>query len=251
MQDQGEGLIGKVALVTGGGRRIGAEIAKRLHFEGMNLILHYHNSDHEARALQKELNGKRANSVVLVKSDLLDLRKIIHLVRGAAEVHARLDAVVNNASSFFPTPLGTTSEDEWNSLIGTNLKAPFFLSQAAAAELRKTHGSIVNIADIYGEKPLKNHAVYSIAKAGLIMLTRALARELAPEVRVNAVAPGAILWPEYDHDEVARQRIVSRTPLKRTGTPTEIASAVLYLIRDAGFISGQVIPVDGGRSIVP
>ena len=248
---RGEGLVDKVALVTGGGRRIGAEIAKRLHFEGMNLILHYHNSDNEARTLQSELNGMRSDSVMLIKGDLLDNRKITHLVQEAAEVHSRLDAVVNNASSFFPTPVGSTSEDDWNNLIGTNLKAPFFLSQAAAPELRKTWGCIVNIADVYGKRPLKNYTVYSMAKAGLIMLTRSLARELAPHVRVNAVAPGAILWPENDRDEVAQQRIISRTPLKRLGTPAEIAGAVLFLVRDAGFVSGHVIPVDGGRSVVP
>jgi len=251
MQDRDAGLTEKVALVTGGSKRIGAEIAKSLHLEGMNLILHYHSSDQEARALQSELNEARPKSVVLVKGDLLDNHKITHLIQEAIKVNARLDALVNNASSFFPTPIGSTSEEDWNDLIGTNLKAPYFLSQAAAPELRKRYGCIVNIADIYGERPLKNHSVYSIAKAGLIMLTRSLARELAPEVRVNAVAPGAVLWPENDRDRVAQQRIVSRTPLKRTGTPAEIARAVLFLIRDAEFVSGHVIPVDGGRSVVP
>ncbi len=251
MLDRDADLTEKVALVTGGSKRIGAEIAKRLHLEGMNLILHYHSSDQEARALQSELNEARPKSVVLVKGDLLDNHKITHLIQEAIKVNARLDALVNNASSFFPTPIGSTSEEDWNNLIGTNLKAPYFLSQAAAPELRKRHGCIVNIADIYGERPLKNHSVYSIAKAGLIMLTRSLARELAPEVRVNAVAPGAVLWPENDRDRVAQQRIVSRTPLKRTGTPAEIARAVLFLIRDAEFVSGHVIPVDGGRSAVP
>lgn len=251
MPDRDAGLIEKVALVTGGSKRIGAEIAKRLHMEGMNLILHYHSSDQEARALQSELNEARPKSVVLVKGDLLDNHKITHLIQEAIKVNARLDALVNNASSFFPTPIGNTSEEDWTDLIGTNLKAPYFLSQAAAPELRKRRGCIVNIADIYGERPLKNHPVYSIAKAGLIMLTRSLARELAPEVRVNAVAPGAVLWPENDRDRVAQQRIVSRTPLKRTGTPAEIARTVLFLIRDAEFVSGHVIPVDGGRSVVP
>ena len=251
MQDRDGGLVDKVALVTGGGRRIGAEIANCLHSEGMRLILHYHNSDHETRALQSALNEARANSVVLVKGDLLDNRKITHLVHEAVEVHSRLDAVINNAATFFPTPIGATTDDDWNNLIGTNLKAPFFLSQAAAQALRKSGGCIVNIVDIYGDRPLRNHVVYSTAKAGLIMLTRALARELAPEVRVNAVAPGAILWPENDHDEVAQQRIISRTPLKRMGTPRDIAQAVRYLIRDARFVSGQTITVDGGRSVVP
>ena len=244
-------LNDKVALVTGGGRRIGAEIATRLHAEGMRLVVHYHSSDVEARALQDLLNGKRPDSVVLIRGDLLDPHKIAHLAQQSIKMFSRLDAVVNNASTFFPTPVGETSEEDWNNLFGTNLKAPFFLTQATAGELKKNRGVIVNISDIYGVRPLKNHPVYSTAKAGLIMLTRALARELAPEVRVNAVAPGAILWPDHDHDEVAQQRLISRTPLKRMGTPREIADAVLFLIRDAGFISGHVIPVDGGRSTVP
>lgn len=244
-------LNDKVALVTGGGRRIGSAIAKRLHQEGMRLVLHYHSSDTEARTLQEALNKDRSDSVVLIKGDLLDNHKTAHLAQESVKVFSRLDAVVNNASTFFPTPLGDTSEEDWDNLFGTNLKAPFFLAQAAAGELRKNRGAIVNIADIYGVRPLKSHSVYSTAKAGLIMLTRALARELAPDVRVNAVAPGAILWPENDHDEVAQQRLISRTPLKRMGSPQEIADAVLFLIRDASFISGHVIPVDGGRSVVP
>lgn len=248
---QNSALNDKVALVTGGGRRIGAEIARRLHQHNMRLVLHYHSSDAEARALQKALNKQRPDSVVLIKGDLLDNYKTAHLVQESIKVFSRLDAVVNNASSFFPTPIGDTSEHDWNDLFGTNLKAPFFLAQAAAGELKKNRGAIVNITDIYGIRPLKNHSVYSTAKAGLIMLTRALARELAPEVRVNAVAPGAILWPEHDNDEVAHQRLISRTPLKRMGTPGEIADAVLFLVRDAGFVSGHVIPVDGGRSVVP
>ena len=244
-------LNDKVALVTGGSRRIGAEIAKRLHLEGMRLILHYRSSDDDARKLQNLLNKDRPDSVVLIKGDLLDIHKITHLAQKSINVFSRLDAVVNNASTFFPTPIGDTSEEDWNDLLGTNLKAPFFLAQAAATELKKNQGSIVNITDVYGVRPLRNHSVYCVAKAGLIMLTRALARELAPEVRVNAVAPGAILWPEDDHDEVAHQRLISRTPLKRMGTPQEIAQTVLFLIRDAHFISGHVVPVDGGRSVVP
>lgn len=249
MQDNA--LNDKVALVTGGARRIGAEIAKHLHRQGMRLIVHYRSSDQEAHDLQAELNRNRSGSVVLIKGDLLDVHKISHLAKESVKVFSRLDAIVNNASSFFPTPIGATSEDDWNNLLGTNLKAPFFLAQAAAPALARTRGTIVNIADIYGVRPLKNHAVYSTAKAGLIMLTRALARELAPDVRVNAVAPGAILWPEDDGDEVAHQRLISRTPLKRMGTPEEIAAAVEFLIRDARFTSGHVIPVDGGRSVVP
>ena len=249
MQDSA--LNDKVALITGGVRRIGAEIATRLHGEGMRLMLHYHSSDTEAHTLQTALNKERPDSVVLIKGDLLDNHKITNLVQESINMFSRLDAVVNNASTFFATPVGETSEEDWNNLFGTNLKAPFFLAQAAAAELKKSRGVIVNIADIYGIRPLKNHSVYSTAKAGLIMLTRALARELAPDVRVNAVAPGAILWPENDNDEVAQQRLISRTPLKRMGTPVEIADTVLFLIRDAKFVSGHVVPVDGGRSVVP
>ena len=213
---QNKSLVGKVALVTGGSRRIGAEIARRLHIEGMRLILHYRSSDDEAHDLQTELNAERTDSVILVKGDLLDNHKVDHLVQASLRAFSRLDVVVNNASSFFPTPVGHTSEQDWNNLFGTNLKAPFFLAQAAAPELQKNKGVIVNIADIYGARPLKYHPVYSSAKAGLIMLTQALARELAPDVRVNAVAPGAILWPERDDDEGARIRWISRTPRKRT-----------------------------------
>lgn len=249
MQDTS--LNSKVALITGGGRRIGAEIATRLHAEGMRLILHYRSSDNEAHALQDALNDERPESVMLIKGNLRDNHKIAHLARESIAAFGRLDALVNNASSFFPTPVGETSEDDWNNLTETNLKAPFFLAQATAEELKKNRGTIVNITDIYGVRPLKNHAVYSAAKAGLIMLTRALARDLAPEVRVNAVAPGAILWPEHDADELAQQRLISRTPLKRLGTTGEVAETVLFLIRDAGFISGHVVPVDGGRSAVP
>ncbi len=163
----------------------------------------------------------------------------------------RLDALINNASTFYPTPIKDATEQQWEDLMTINLKAPFFLSQAAASLLAEYHGCIVNIVDIYGHRPLKSHPIYCTAKAGLIMLTRALARDLAPSVRVNAVAPGAILWPENDADEVSQQRIIARTPLKRMGTPAEIAAAVVFLIRDAGFSSGQVIAVDGGRSVVP
>ena len=247
MQDNA--LDNKVALITGGARRIGAEVARTLHQQGMRLIIHHRSSDEEAHALQDVLNAQRPRSVMLIKGDLLDIHKITHLAKEAVKAFSRLDVIVNNASSFYPTPVGEVTEKKWDDLIGTNLKAPFFLAQAAASELKKNHGAIVNIVDIYGQQPLKKHAVYSAAKAGLIMLTKALAKDLAPEVRVNAVAPGAILWPEHDNDEVAQQRLISRTPLKRMGTPTEIAHAVLFLIRDATFVSGHIMPVDGGRSV--
>jgi len=248
MQDNS--LDDKVVLITGGARRIGAEIGRTLHSAGMRLIIHYRNSDKDARVLQKELLAEREQSVILVKGDLLDLRKITHLIKQVIAAYGRLDAVINNASTFYPTPIGEATEENWDDLVGSNFKAPFFIAQAAAAELRKNHGSIINIADIYGLLPLRSHPIYSSAKAGLIMLTKSLARELSPEVRVNAVAPGAILWPESHEDEIAHQRIISRTPLKRMGQPGEIARAVLYLLRDATFTTGHVLPVDGGRSVV-
>lgn len=239
----------KVALVTGGAQRLGAVIARRLHAAGFSLIIHYRSSNTAARALQDELNAERSGSVVLVCGDLLDVDKVRHLVNQCARTFGRLDAVINNASSFHPTPLGEASAGDWEDLMGTNLRAPFFLIQEAAAALRRHHGCVVNIADLHGQRPLRGHAVYSTAKAGLIALTRALALELAPEVRVNAVAPGAILWPQGDDDELAHQRIISHTPLRRTGTPQEIAEAVVFLVQQAGFTTGHVLPVDGGRGV--
>ncbi len=244
-----DGLAPQVALITGGAHRIGAHIARTLHGAGVNLVLHYRNSQASAEIVAQQLNGQRAESVVLVQGDLDDLQRLPHLVDEAAAVWGRLDALINNASTFYPTPLGGVTAEQWQDLLGANLRAPFFLSQAAAPFLRATQGCIVNIADIHAERPLKNHPVYSIAKAGLVMLTKALACELGPEVRVNAVAPGAILWPEHGLDEATRQRIVARTFLKRQGEPGDVAHAVLFLLRDAGYMTGQVLTVDGGRSV--
>jgi pteridine reductase len=245
-----EPLSGKVALVTGGAKRVGAAIARRLHREGANLMLHYRGSEREAKALRTELNAARADSVALVHADLLDTAGLAEIVKNTVSRFERLDALVNNASSFFPTPVGEMTPATWESLIGANLRAPLFLSQAAAPHLKKTGGAIVNITDIHAERPLKNYVIYSIAKAGLAGLTRSLARELAPEVRVNGVAPGAIVWPEDGSwDDLTRQRIVSHTLLKRTGEPDDVARAVLYLLTEAPYVTGQIIAVDGGRSI--
>ena len=244
-------LEGKVAVVTGGARRIGASIARTLHHEGMKLVIHYHESADAARELQAELHHHRSDSVLLVGTDLLDPAKLEKLVSQATTEFGQLDVLVNNASSFYPTPIGQTTDKQWEELIGVNLKAPYFLSQAAAGALTESNGCIINLVDIYAERPLKNYPIYNVAKAGLIGLTRTLARELGPEVRVNAVSPGAILWPEGDVDEIAQQRLISRTPLKRTGNPTDIAQTVLFLVRDAEFLTGQIVNVDGGRSIVP
>ena len=246
---QTEPLVGKVALITGAAHRIGAVTARTLHAAGANIVLHYRSSRKGAQVLQNELNMIRAESVMLVQSNLLDSGKLVSLAREAHDAWGRLDILINNASSFYPTAVGKVDEEQWNDLLGTNLKAPFFLSQAAAPYLAREKGCIVNIVDIHADRPLKGYPVYSIAKAGLVMLTKALACELGPQVRVNAVAPGAILWPEHDMDDVTKQRIVSRTFLKRQGEPADIAGAVLFLVREAGYMSGQVLTVDGGRSL--
>jgi len=244
-------LNGKAVLVTGGARRVGAAICRRLHAAGANLMVHYRGSAPEANALQTELNARRTSSVALGQADLLKLSAISKLVETALEQFGRLDAVINNASSFFATPMGEISERAWDDLIGTNLKAPLFLAQAAAPELRKARGCIINIIDIHAELPLTQHAVYTAAKGGLLALTRALARDLAPDVRVNGIAPGTILWPEDERwgDELARQRIINRTALKRVGEPDDVAKAVEFLLANAPYITGQVLAVDGGRSI--
>lgn len=239
----------RVALITGGVHRIGARVAHKLHASGMRLVLHYRNSREAAQNLQEELNAIRPDSVVLVRADLLDYATLSAVITDAHSAWNRLDVLINNASSFYSTPVGSVTEEQWDDLMGTNLKAPFFLSQAAAPHLKANTGCIVNIVDIHADRPLKAFPVYSMAKAGLAMLTKALACELGPEVRVNAVAPGAILWPEREMDEVTQQRIISRTFLKRQGSPEDIARAVLFLIRDADYTSGQIITVDGGRSL--
>ena len=243
-------MQGKVVLITGGAKRVGAAICRRLHAAGANLMLHYRASAGEARLLQAELNHVRADSVALIQADLLVVSKLNSLVEQTVQSFGRLDGLVNNASSFFQTPLGEISVDGWNDLIGTNLQAPLFLAQAAATALRRSQGAIVNIADIHADRPLKNYVVYSVAKAGLVGLTRSLARELAPEVRVNAVAPGPVLWPDDESfNELSRQRIISHTPLRREGTPEDIAAAVHFLLAEAQYTTGETINVDGGRHV--
>ena len=230
---------------------MGASIARQLHADGMRLAIHYRSSHEDAHALQNELNSARPDSVILIRGDLTDVGKARNTVRTTTEAFGRLDVLVNNASWFQPTPLAAVDEAAFDQCLGLNLKVPFFTCQAAADPLRASAGCIVNIVDIYADRPLPRYSVYSASKAGLVSLTRSLAVELAPEVRVNAVAPGAILWPDADADEIAHQRIVSRTPLKRAGDPTDIARAVSWLVGDAPFTTGQVVTVDGGRSVVP
>ena len=243
-------MQGKVVLITGGAKRIGAAICRRLHRDGASLMIHYRSSLNEASALQDELNTQRADSAALVQADMHDIAALPNLVEQTVRHFGRLDALINNASSFFPTEVGEITLANWDDLIGTNLKAPLFLAQAAAHVLRQAHGCIVNIADIHAERPMKSYVVYSIAKAGLVALTKSLAHELGPEVRVNAVAPGPIMWPENDptFDEQERRRIVAHTALKRAGSPEDIARAVAFLIAEAPYVTGQILAVDGGRS---
>src|ERR1700704_5184636 len=242
-------LTGKAALITGAARRVGAAIVRKLHAAGANVVLHYRSSAEASEALARELNETRPNSVVLVEADLLDVRQLQTLPAIATGNFGSLDILVNNASTFYPTPLGDITEIDWNDLLGTNLKAPLFLSQAAAAALRISNGLIVNIADIHGTRPLSRHPVYSIAKAGVIMLTLSLARELGPNIRVNAVAPGPVMWPEDGMDKELQAKIVDRTALKRPGSPDDVARAVLFFASEAPYITGQVLAVDGGRSV--
>ncbi len=249
MQDTLELLNDKVALITGAAQRIGAQIARTLHGAGMKVVLHYRSSQAAAEALAAELNQLRADSATVLQADLSDTATLTPLVEAAAARWGRLDTLVNNASTFYPSPVGAVTLLQWHDLMDVNLKAPFFLSQAAATLLAKCRGCIVNIADIHADRPLKGYPVYCMAKAGLVMMTRALARELGPAVRVNAVAPGAILWPEQGLDQATQASILARTALKSKGNPKDIASTVLFLVRDAEYITGQVLSVDGGRSL--
>jgi pteridine reductase len=241
----------KVVLITGGAKRVGAAICRLLHSEGANLMIHYKSSLNEARALQAELNLQRPNSVAIIQGDLININSLPNLISETANHFGHLDVLINNASTYYATEIGDIDEIKWQDLIGSNLKAPLFLSQAAAIELRKNQGCIVNITDMHVERPKKGYIVYSVAKAGLVTLTKSLAHELGPEVRVNAVAPGPVQWPESNpqFDEVYRQRVINQTLLKRVGEAEDVAKAVKFLIYDAQFITGHVLAVDGGRSL--
>lgn len=244
-----ETLEGKAALVTGGARRVGAALARRLHAAGAQVLIHYRDSESEAVKLQSELNGIRKRSAAIVKAELLAPIAPRALVGAALESFGRLDVLVNNASSFFPVPVGEIEPSHWEALIGSNLRAPLFISQEAAPELARREGTIVNVVDIHADRPLKDYLVYSVAKAGLAALTRSLALELAPRVRVNGVSPGAIAWPDdgqFQPEE--RARIVATTPLGRVGSPNDVAQAVHFLAC-APYVTGQIVAVDGGRSI--
>lgn len=249
MTTETDSLNNHWVLVTGGGKRIGATIVRTLHQAGANVAIHYRSSATEANELSAELSALRENSCITLQADLNDLGAIDTMVASMVATCGRIDALVNNASSFYPTPLGSITPAEWDDLIGSNLKAPLFLSQAVLPHLRASHGTIINLVDIHAERPLRDHVVYGPAKAGLAMLTRSLARDLGPDIRVNGVSPGAILWPDEDMSEKAKASIVRQVPLKRSGEPADIARTILFLLRDAPYITGQIIAVDGGRSI--
>ena len=238
-----------VALITGAARRVGATIARTLHGAGYDLALHYRHSRVEMDGLCAELEATRAGSTLPLAADLADVEALPKLVAAAVARFGRLDALVNNASSFFPTPLGTITAAQWDELFASNARAPLFLVQAAAPHLRASRGAIVNLVDIYAQRPLARHPVYCMAKAALAMMTLALAKELGPDVRVNGVAPGAVLWPEAGKAYADQQELVARTPLQRAGAPADVAGAVLFLLRDATFTTGQILAVDGGRSL--
>jgi len=242
-------LIDKVVLVTGGARRIGAAIAQAFHARGAKVAVHYHRSATEAGRLVAAMNAERPASAAAFGADFADLAALEALPASVIGTLGALDVLVNNASTFYPTPVGKITPAQFDDLVGTNLRAPLFLCQAAAPELRRRQGLIINIADIHALRPLGRHAVYCAAKAALVMLTQSLARELGPEIRVNAIAPGPVMWPENGVDEELRQRIVARTALKRSGSPDDIAKAAIFFATDAPFVTGQVLAVDGGRLV--
>jgi pteridine reductase len=242
-------LDGRCVLITGGAKRLGAAIGRRLHAAGANVVVHYHQSRPAADALVAEFEALRAGSALAVGADLHDVARLPDLAQAALARFGRLDVLVNNASTFYPTPVGSITLQQFDDLVGTNLRAPLFLSQAATPALRESRGLIINMVDIHGRRPLKAHPVYSSAKAGLIMLTKSLARELGPEIRVNGIAPGPVLWPERDLDAALKEEIVARTALKRSGSPDDIARAAHFFAAEAPYVTGQVIAVDGGRSL--
>ncbi len=239
----------KWALVTGGAKRIGATIAETLHNNGFNVAIHYNSSSDSAEQLCAQFNAKKQNSSIAIGADLLDQSSLENLIPSLIEKTKRLDVLVNNASTFYPTPIEKITLEDWENLFGTNLKAPLFLSKYAAKYLQQSRGTIINIIDIHSKKPLKDHPIYGSAKSGLAMLTRSLASDLAPDVRVNGISPGLILWPENNPSDQVKNNILQQIPLKKIGTSEDIANCVLFLIEDAPYITGEIIAVDGGRSM--
>ena len=241
-------MTSKTVLITGAAQRIGANIAQELHQHNWNIVIHYKQSAESAEVLANQLNSQRSDSAITVQADLLDPGSYSTLIDQAYSWKQRLDALVNNASAFYPNQVEDATLEQWEELVGTNMKAPFFLTQHASEHLQHSKGSIVNITDIHAERPLKEHSIYCAAKAGLVMLTKTLAKELGPDIRVNAVSPGAILWPE-NMNSATQEDILARIPLKKPGKPEDISSAVRYLLEDANYVTGQVLAIDGGRSL--
>ena len=239
-----------VALITGAAKRVGAQIARTLHAAGYDLALHYRHSRSEMDALCAGLEGGRGGSTLSIAGELGDTELLPTVIGQCIARFGRLDALINNASAFYPTPVGTVTATQWDELFASNARAPFFLAQAAAPHLKSTQGCIVNMVDIYAERPLPRHPVYCMAKAALAMMTLSLAKELAPQVRVNGIAPGAVLWPESGKEYTDQQELIARTPLQRAGAPEDVATAVLFLVRDAKFTTGQILRVDGGRALL-
>jgi len=242
-------LADRCVLITGGAKRLGAAIGRRLHAAGARLVVHYHQSRTSADALVAELEALRPDSALAVRADLHEVERLPELVAAAVARFGRLDVLVNNASTFYPTPVGTITVAQFDDLVGTNLRAPLFLSQAAAPALADARGLIINMVDIHGRRPLRAHPVYSSAKAALVMLTKSLARELAPDVRVNGIAPGPVMWPERDLEDALKAEIIAKTALQRAGSPGDIARAAYFFAVDAPYVTGQILAVDGGRSL--
>ena len=239
----------KWILITGAAKRVGAKMAEVLHNNGFNIVIHYNSSSESANNLSARLNQQRSGSSIIIGGNLTDDSAVESLIPSVVKQTGRLDVLINNASTFYPTPIENITLEDWDNLFGTNLKAPLFLSKHAAKYLKESAGLIINIVDIHARKPLKNHPIYGPAKSGLAMLTKSLARDLAPSVRVNGIAPGMILWPENEPSESIKKSILDQIPLKRSGSPEDIANCALFLIKDAPYITGQIIPIDGGRSI--
>lgn len=238
----------KTVLITGAAQRIGAAIARDLHAHDMDVIIHYNTSAEPARALAAELNDRRNGSAFLIRADLTGAVDYETVIGEAAACTGNLHVLINNASRFFPTPIGETTREQWRDIVESNMQAPFFLSQACVPHLRETRGCIINLTDVYGSIPLSNYAVYSAAKAGLIMLTRAMARELAPDIRVNGISPGSVLWPEGMSD-AAKESVLRQVSLGRRGTTQDVANGVRFLIEDAAYVTGQILNIDGGRTL--
>ncbi|RDV27518.1 pteridine reductase [Alteromonas aestuariivivens] len=238
-----------VVLITGAARRIGATLARHMHQAGYRVIIHYQHSASQASLLADELNAQRPNSALTLSADLCDINQVESLAERASTAFGQVDVLVNNASSFYPTPVGNITAQDWHLLVGSNVQGPLFLSQALLPSLRREGGSIINLIDMHIDRPLPKHSVYCLAKSALASLTRSLANELAPAVRVNGIAPGAILWPERELDDAEKNALLATVPLGKLGDPQAIAQALDYLLK-ADYVTGQILYVDGGRSIM-